>query len=107
MTTKARKKFVIKATTFDSRDRIISVGYNSYTKTHPRQAKIADMVGLDDKQYLHAEVAAIIRSKGRDIHKIKIERYDSEGNPKLAAPCPVCQMAIKMAGIKFVEYTVG
>jgi deoxycytidylate deaminase len=65
------------------------------------------MVGLDDKQYLHAEVAAIIRSKGRDIHKIKIERYDSEGNPKLAAPCPVCQLAIKMAGIKFVEHTVG
>ena len=107
MTTTARKKFVIKATTFDSRDRIISVGYNSYTKTHPKQAKMAAMVGLDVKQHLHAEIAAIIRSKGRDIHKIKIERYDSEGNPKLAAPCPVCQLAIKMAGIKFVEHTVG
>ena len=107
MTTTARKKFVIKATTFDSRDRVISVGYNSYTKTHPKQAKMAAMVGLDDKQYLHAEVAAIIKSKGRDIHKIKIERYDSRGNPKLAAPCPVCQLAIKMAGIKFIEHTIG
>ena len=107
MTTTARKKFVIKATTFDSRDRVISVGYNSYTKTHPKQAKMAAMVGLDDKQHLHAEVAAIIKSKGRDIHKIKIERYDSRGNPKLAAPCPVCQLAIKMAGIKFIEHTIG
>lgn len=107
MRTTARKKFVIKATTYDAKDRVISVGYNSYTKTHPKQAKIAAKVGLDVKQHLHAEIAAIIKSKRRDIHKIKIERYDSQGNPKMAAPCPVCQMAIKMAGIKFVEHTVG
>lgn len=102
-----RRKFTIKASTLDSKGRVISVGYNSYTKTHPKQAKLAKMVGLECKQHLHAEIAAIIKSKGRLIHKIKIERYDVNGNPKLAAPCPVCQMAIKMAGIKFVEYTVG
>lgn len=107
MSDTSRKKFVIKATTFDARGRVISVGYNSYTKTHPKQAKMAAKVGLVDKQHLHAEVSAIIKSKGRDIHKIKVERYDSKGNPKLAAPCPVCQLAIKMAGIKFVEHTVG
>lgn len=107
MSSTARKKFEIKATTFDSRDRIIAVGFNSYTKTHPRQAKIAKMAGLDVKQHLHAEIAAIIKSKDKNINKIKIERYDSEGNPKLAAPCPVCQIAIKMAGIQFVEYTIG
>lgn len=107
MTTTARKKFVIKATTFDSRGRVISIGHNSYTKTHPRQAQMAKLAGLEVKQHLHAEIAAIIKSKDKNIHKIKIERYDSEGNPKLAAPCPVCQMAIKLAGIKFVEYTVG
>jgi deoxycytidylate deaminase len=102
-----RRKFSIKATTIDSKGRVISIGYNSYTKTHPKQAKLAKMAGLECKQHLHAEIAAIIKSKDRPIHKIKIERYDSKGQPKLAAPCPVCQMAIKMAGIKFVEYTVG
>lgn len=107
MSNSTRRKFTIKASTLDSRGRVISTAYNSYTKTHPRQARLAKMVGLECKQHLHAEIAAIIKSKDRQIHKIKIERYDVNGNPKLAAPCPVCQMAIKMAGIKFVEYTVG
>lgn len=107
MSNRARRKFTIKASTLDSRGRVISTAYNSYTKTHPKQARLAKMVGLECKQHLHAEIAAIIKSKDRQIHKIKIERYDVNGNPKLAAPCPVCQMAIKMAGIKFVEYTVG
>jgi hypothetical protein len=30
-----------------------------------------------------------------------------QGRPKLAKPCVVCELAIKEAGIKFVEYTVG
>jgi deoxycytidylate deaminase len=104
---KARRRFAIKATTFDVRGRMISIGYNSYSKTHPQQARLAKMAGLECKQHLHAEVAAIIKSRDRKIHKIKIERYDSQGNPRLAAPCPVCQMAISMAGISVVEYTVG
>jgi tRNA(Arg) A34 adenosine deaminase TadA len=101
------KRYVIKATTYDKRGRVIAVGNNSYTRTHPRQSEMAKLAGLEHKQHLHAEIAAIIRSRDKSIHKIMIERYDTEGNPKLAAPCPVCQMAIKLAKIKFVEYTVG
>lgn len=71
------------------------------------QAEYAAMVGFPEKQYLHAEIAAIIRSRRKTIHTIKIERYDHYGNPKNAAPCPVCSIAIKLAGIKWVNYTVG
>lgn len=102
-----RKKYVIKATTYDKRGRVIAVGYNNYLRTHPKQSEWARLAGHEHKQSLHAEVAAIIRSRSKDIHKIKVERYDSMGNPKLAAPCPVCQLAIKMAKIKLVEFTVG
>jgi deoxycytidylate deaminase len=101
------KKHVVKATTFDKKGNIIAVGYNSYVKTHPKQAHFAKLAKEPYKQNLHAEIAAIIRSKANEIHKILIERYDAAGNPKLAKPCPICEIAIKMANIKLVEYTVG
>lgn len=101
------KRYEIKATTYDKRGKVVAVAFNSYTQTHPMQAKYAKLLGMEFKQTLHAEIAAIIKSKSRKIHKIKIERYDSFGNPKLAKPCPICERAIKDHGISFVEYTVG
>jgi deoxycytidylate deaminase len=105
MTTKRR--YQIKATTLDKRGRIIAVGYNSYTKTHPLQAEYAAQTNQHFKTMLHAEIAAIIKSKRHDIHSIKIERYDRDGKPRNAQPCAVCQHAIKLAGIRWVNYTVG
>lgn len=99
------KKHVIKATTFDKRNKIISIAENCYTKSHTIQAQYAARVGKNYKIYLHAEILAIIRARGKEINKIKIERYDSNGNPRLAKPCPICELAIQEAKIKFVEYT--
>lgn len=92
----------------DEKDRIISEGQNSYTKTHPIQKKIACCVGLPDKEYLHAEMQSIIRSKGRGCN-IFIARVDYKGRPKLAKPCPVCEHAIlnEHGNITNIEYTVG
>lgn len=103
----AFKRQSLTATTYDKRGRVIAVGYNSYTQTHPKQKELACKAGLPEKEYLHAELSSIIKSKGKAIHKIKIERYDKNGNPKLAKPCPICELAIKQANIKFIEYTVG
>jgi deoxycytidylate deaminase len=99
------RKFLVKATCFDKRGRVISIGFNSYTRTHPKQAKLAKIAGLEEKQTLHAEIAAIIKARGKPIHSIMVERYHRDGKPALAAPCPVCQLAIKMAGIKHVHHT--
>lgn len=98
---------VIKATIYDKKGRIISIGYNSYIKTNTYQAKLAEQTGTPDKQFLHAEVAAIIKAqrKGKP-HRIFVERYNKLGEPVLAKPCPICDLAIKIAGIKIVEYTV-
>ena len=103
----ARRRYHIKATTYDKKGRVISTGVNDYERTHPLQAEYAAKVGFPEKQYLHAEIAAIIKSRRRTIHSIKIERYDNDGNPRNAAPCAVCRIAIKLAGIKWVNYTVG
>jgi deoxycytidylate deaminase len=100
-------KYEIVAKIYDKRGRVLSVGRNSYVKTHPLQAKFAREGGFPDKKYLHAEVAAIARCKSLvKAHRIFVSRYDKRGQGKLAAPCEVCQRAIAAAGIKLVEYTI-
>lgn len=102
--TKAR--FDITAIIYDKRGKVLSIGKNSYVKTHPYQAKMAQKVGLPDKQFLHAEIHAIVRCKQLEkAHKIVIMRFDKGGCGKNAAPCPVCQSAIEAAGIKVIEHT--
>lgn len=96
----------ITATIYDKRGRVIAVGKNSYDQSHPRQAYYAQRAGDPKKIYLHAEIAALVKCKGTP-YKIKIERYNKQGEPRLAKPCPICELAIKESGIKFVEYTVG
>lgn len=89
----------------DKKGKVLGQGSNSYTKSHPIQAHYAELVGLEDKIFLHAEMAAMVRCRGGEPHKIYIARVDSEGEPMYAAPCPICSMAIKAAGIVSVEYT--
>jgi len=91
---------------YDKRGRVLSIGKNSYIKTHPLQAKYANKVGLPEKQYLHAEIAAIVRC--RDLtkaHRIEVLRVGRNGSLLLAKPCPVCQTAIEAAGIRNIEHT--
>jgi deoxycytidylate deaminase len=95
----------ITAVIYDRRGRVLSIGQNSYIKTHPRQAKFAAMAGQPYKQYLHAEIAALVKCRGQP-YKIKIERKNNQGHFGLAKPCPVCELAIKESGIKFIEYSV-
>lgn len=99
-------KHYIKATIFNRKGHVIAVGKNSYSKTHPMQAEYAIKNGLPSKVFLHAEIAALVKCRETP-YRIKIERYDKKGNPKLAKPCPICEMAILESGIKIVEHTIG
>ena len=102
----SRKQFSLKATIYDKRGRAISVGENSYYKTHPLQVKMAKEAGREDAIYLHAEIAALVKLKDWSrAHRIKVERYSSKGDPLIAKPCEVCQVALDKAGIKIVEHT--
>lgn len=96
----------ITALIYDRKGRLLAVGKNSYVKTHPLQAKFANQVGLEHKQFLHAEIAALVRLKDwSKAHRIVVTRYDKQGEPVLAKPCPVCQRAINQAGIQHIEHT--
>ena len=96
----------VTAIIYDRRGRVLSVGQNSYIKTHPLQAHHAHKAGLPEKLFLHAEVHAITRCKDLSrAHRILITRYNRDGEPVLAAPCPVCVSAIEASGIKRIEHT--
>ena len=102
----ANVKHELTAIIYDKRGRVLSIGQNNYIKTHPLQAKHAEKVGLPEKQYLHAEIHAIARCKDlTKAHRILITRFGKNGQPLLAKPCPVCQSAIRAAGIELVEHT--
>lgn len=96
----------ITAFAYDRKGRLLSIGRNSYIKTHPLQARAAKEVGEDYKIYLHAEVAALVKIKNwQKIDKLVVTRYNKNGEPMLAKPCRVCQRVIKIAGISTVEHT--
>ena len=99
------QKYDIIAKCYDKKGRLLSVGTNSYQKTHPYQKHCALAVGHSFKEYLHAEICAILRAKDQPIYKITVERYNKNGEPMLAKPCPICQYAINAHCITKVEYT--
>lgn len=102
----AKSQHALTAIIYDKRGRVLSVGQNSYVKTHPMQAMHAQKTGFPDKKFLHAEIHAIVRC--RDLsraHSIFVSRLDHQGQPRLAKPCPVCMSAIRAAGIERIEHT--
>lgn len=96
----------VTAFVYDRKGNLLSVGRNSYVKTHPLQAKAAKACGFEKRIYLHAEVAAIVKIKEwEDAFKIKVLRFGANGVPLNAAPCPICRHVIKQTGIKRIEHT--
>jgi glucuronate isomerase len=101
----SKKRYIIIAKCFDRKGNQLSFGTNNYRKTHPMMQHFAKIAGLPEKEYLHAEIQALLRVKDKQVYRLTVERYDSEGNPALAKPCAVCQEAIKAFGVSVVEYT--
>ena len=100
-----KKKHVVIAKAYDRKGKFISVGFNDYIKSHPMQKLFAQQVGLEVKDKLHAEILCLIRAKEKQVYRLTVERYDSQGNMVLAKPCCICRKAIETYGVKQVEYT--
>lgn len=99
-------RYDITAVIRDRRGRVLSIGKNSYVKTHPKMAWHARRVGEPERIYLHAEVDAILRCRELDrAHTISISRVSRHGQPALAKPCAACMNAIHAAGIPHIEHT--
>ncbi len=101
-----KKQHAITAIIYDKRGRVLSVGQNSYVKSHTVMARHANKVGLPEKIYLHAEAHSIIKCRNlKKAYKIAVFRYNKQGAPANAKPCPICQSLINEAGIKEVMWT--
>lgn len=91
---------------YDKKGNILSIGKNSYVKTHPLQLLHAKKTGNPNKIYLHAEIHAIIKLKElTKAHRIFVSRWGKNGRPRLAKPCVICASAIKETGIQIIEHT--
>lgn len=96
----------ITAIIYDRQGRVLSIGQNSYVKTHPLQAKHASKIGQSYKMFLHAEIHAIVKCKRLDkAYRIYVARFSKDGEPVNAKPCPICMSAIRSTGIKIIEHT--
>ena len=93
----------------DRHGRILSIGQNSYTKTHTQMLIHGRKVGITNRPFLHAEMDAIIKCRNLEkAYKISVYRYGKDGRPLMAKPCPICESAIKaIPTIKVVEWTIG
>ncbi len=97
----------ITAIIYDKRGRVLSIGKNSYIKTHPYQKELACKCGFPDRIFIHAEIQAILKCKNlENAHTIFVSRYSANGKPLNAKPCPICTEAIRLANIKIVKYTI-
>lgn len=103
----SNKRQSITAIIYDRKGNILSIGKNSYVKTHPLQARLAKSVGKEHCIYQHAEINAIVRLQDDSkAYRMVVLRYGSKGEPLNAQPCSICQKAIdEMTCIKIVEHT--
>jgi len=87
----------------NKRGRVIASGYNQF-KTHPLQVRYAKHNDRSEKIYLHAEISALIRCR-EEPHTVYIGRIMKNGKAGMCKPCPICEYAIRKAGVKVIIYT--
>lgn len=98
----ARSGDSICTTAFDKKGRVVCTGQNEYTKSHPWQKHLSIKAGMSEERvFYHSEVKALLTAKNlkKKVHTLKVERYDCNGNPRLAMPCPSCMIAIHLTGV--------
>ena len=91
------------------KNQVIAEGAN-LEKSHPVQKKFDKYNPCkreDFKHFLHAEVAAIIKTGQTDLSDcaIYIYREDKTGKLAMCRPCPTCVALIKAVGIKKIFYS--
>lgn len=101
------KKYSVAAASLSSSGCLISYGTNSYVKTHPLMKKYAPSFGRNrHRLYIHAELSALVRSKGR-VAELVVIRILRDGSYANAKPCSICEAALREAGVRKVYYTIN
>lgn len=103
-----KNQYIVTAYIYDKRGKLLSVGRNSYSKTHPTMVRLGKKVGFhnNEKTFIHAEIDAINKCRNLDkAHLIEVFVYSERSNIYCKSkPCPICSYAIAKAGIPFIRY---
>lgn len=87
-----------------NKSKIVATATNLESKSHPLQAKFAERVGLHEKIYLHAEIAALVKCR-EECDTIVVARVNPQNKLRMAKPCPICSLALEESGVDKVHYT--
>jgi len=98
------KKYWVIAASLDHHNNIISIGENSYQKTHPMQSRLSQKCGNRNREYLHAEIASLVKNRNKP-ESIIVIRITSTGLVRMARPCNICNLAIREVGIRNIIFT--
>lgn len=85
--------------------RIVSIGYNTFGKSHPEFTDI-DCDGNDFLRNSHAELMALVRRKHHGAKNLVMYIYREldDGTPANSRPCKFCMKLIKEFGVKKIRY---
>lgn len=98
------KCYTVYAAIADKKGQIISIGKNSFVKTHPKQRSY-NLYRNPNKIFLHAEIDALLKYKTDNAYMMIVARVTKSGLIKNAKPCFGCFTAIMESNIKKVFYT--
>jgi deoxycytidylate deaminase len=103
-TINSNKKYWVIAASLDHHNNIISIGENSYQKTHPMQSRLSHKCGIRNREYLHAEIASLVKNRIL-AESIIVVRMTCSGLVRMARPCNICNLALREAGIKYIYFS--
>jgi len=87
-----------------NKNKVVVSATNLETKSHPIQARFAERVGLHQKIYLHAEISALVKCR-EECDTIIVARVNPQEKLRNSRPCPICELALKEAGITKIHYS--
>ncbi len=103
-----KTQYVATAYIKNKRGRVLSIGKNSYIKTHPKMVKLGRRLGYlhHEKRFIHAEIDALNKCVNLEkAYSIEVYIYSKGSNRYTTSmPCPICTMALKESGIRFVDF---
>jgi len=106
LTKRKRSKYNVTAIIRNKKGYVLSVGKNSYRKSHPIMNKISKYKTIPKLQtFKHAEVDAIVKCRNiKDAYSIEVYNYTEHGNPAMSKPCQLCMSLINKTPILVIKY---
>ncbi len=98
------QNYYVLCASLDNHNNIISLGKNSYQKTHPLQKRLAKKCGNGNRSYLHAEIASLVKNRQKPFSIIVI-RMTIKGIVRMARPCNICTLALREAQVRYMYYS--